>query len=75
MAKRDEYPASKSIRARLDCLIASHGYMESVLGTMTMLSDEGMFKLPDGVRKQIKEALDRANVAGEAVSGMSEAEH
>ena len=70
MAKHNEYPQNKSIRARLDCLITSHSTMRGVLRSMRDFATDG--QLPPRVIAIIDEALTGAELAGEAISGMED---
>lgn len=71
MAKRDEFPQNKSLRARLDCLILSHSNLRAATRAYHDCDNpsEDMKKRLD---QQAAEALEYAELASQAISGMED---
>lgn len=70
MAKRNDFPASKGIRARIEAIISSHSQCANVLRN---LKEFALPHLPEKTREiiadQINDALAAASVATDAISG------
>lgn len=70
MAKRDEYPNNKGIRARQEAVIASHSACRNVLQNIKSLLLENLSpSLRAAVETQIDSALEKAEIATNAIAG------
>jgi hypothetical protein len=70
MSKRNEYPENRTIIARLNAVFEAQASSRSVLGNILHFKDE--LSLPPVVVKQIEDALEKCELATQAIAGLEE---
>lgn len=74
MAKRDEYPQNKSVRARAECMMRGLAQCQNILRIVQDIAIEHVTNIPlrERLQENIKEAIEAAELASKAGSGYDE---